>query len=187
MKKLGTGIFLTLFLLLSFGVAGASTLTFEGLSNGDLSYYEGFTWANATVFDEALSLELDYDEIDPSTVTFMSLNSGFSVTSADFLFTSTNTTSTSSLSIIVSDLTNHVGVDLSAGTAKLDVDLSIFTNITRLYFGINKNNADDIQRITVDNIVYTLNGDTVPEPATMILFGLGMLGIAGTARKKMSA
>lgn len=32
---------------------------------------------------------------------------------------------------------------------------------------------------------YNTSGDTVPEPATVILFGLGLLGVAGVSRKKL--
>ncbi len=180
MKKLGISIFLALFVLLSFGMAGASTLTFDGLSNGSFSSYGGFTWANATALDDTLSISLD--NTNENSVTSMSYTSLFNVTSADFLFSGTG-----SLYVIVTDQDFNIiaSINLSADVAAPDVVLS-GSNITGLYFGVDKGNAT-ITNITIDNIDYTLNGDTVPEPATMILFGLGMLGIAGTARKKMSA
>ena len=36
-----------------------------------------------------------------------------------------------------------------------------------------------------DNADYTLNASAIPEPGTIILMGLGLVGLAGVARKKM--
>ena len=189
MKKLGISIFLALFVLLSFGVASAITLNFDGISNlndvdGNGNGYGGFTWTNASIYNDALSISL----INNSTTT-ITRDTTFSLGAADFLLTGLGEVW---VTVVGSDGTyaefefTKDDNDATQDNDSLTANLSAFVDITTLSFYISKANAN--VTLTIDNLEYNLGGnDTVPEPATMILFGLGMLGIAGTARKKMSA
>jgi len=49
---------------------------------------------------------------------------------------------------------------------------------TDSYVGIDKVSIDD-------GLGVATSSATTPEPATMVLFGVGLLGLAGTARKKL--
>jgi hypothetical protein len=39
----------------------------------------------------------------------------------------------------------------------------------------------------LDNVGVTTGGGTTPEPGTLVLFGSGLLGIAGVVRRKFRA
>lgn len=71
----------------------------------------------------------------------------------------------------------------------VEVDLSELVGATTLVFSLDSNEAGDFGPnypfyFALDNLVYTTNDPvTTPEPATMAIFGLGILGVTAFRRR----
>jgi len=73
---------------------------------------------------------------------------------------------------------------IGGNTWQLTIDPASYTNISSLLAYSSTGTSIDLGLDVSKNIVFSLAVDPVPEPATVILFGLGLLSFAGVSRRK---
>lgn len=192
MKKIGV-LLIGFLLLVSVGLVNASVLDFESLTTSNAESlslnnqgYGGFTWDNTWYLYSDNVFSTPAHSGDYAIVNNFGANpAGLSIASSStFDFNGVwiagwDFDSPQQIKVQGFDASNN----LIGETAWLAVTSGVnsyldanFQNVTRIDFVGG-------QYFTLDDFTYNESLHT-PEPATFMLFGLGLLGLAGVSRKK---
>jgi len=200
MKKffgLIVGIF---FLLSTFGMASATILNFDNLRLGDaITDYGGFTW---DALPQARTIQYStYNAkytptLSPVSATMLAEMDGMISVSRNSVFdfngaylTGYGNAGDSQFASGI-NITGYLGTDI-VGTFDINT-----TAWTLKYFDLSMTSVDRVEftpgsshnttaYFLMDNFTYSEpSTDPVPEPATMFLFCIGLLGLAGINRRK---
>ncbi|MDA3917495.1 MAG: PEP-CTERM sorting domain-containing protein [Deltaproteobacteria bacterium] len=191
MKKIGI-LLVSFFLMMSVGVAGAVTLDFEDSTNLGVTLGGSMTW-NGTGGGHLYCEQYNNDDylldLDGAYVNSFQMNAmpwenygGGNIGQMDIEAFAADSSSIWSATV---DLSNYTSWD-NWLTVSVETD-----NVASITFYSPDESYGNGFWPSIDNMVINEGapvppdvGAPVPEPATMLLFGLGLLGLAGVNRKK---
>lgn len=187
-RKLCGLFFLCFVLLIAYGSVNATTLDFEDLT--DLVSVGDFYASEGVHFTEAISLTAGFslNEFDfPPSSGVMAIGDDWGPMEITFDEDAEN---------IFANFTYAVGLTLSA----YDVNDALLGTVSSL-FSDNYGSTEvislglsNVRRLVIegdqsgnsfimDDFNFELNSAPVPEPSTILLFGIGILGVCGMSRK----
>lgn len=182
-------------MLCAFGVANATVVTFDDLPDSDgwiSNGYAGFNWNNFYYFNadtfSGNPSGFQNGIVSPHNVAFNAFGDPAALSDSVFTFNSAYFTAAWNDGLSIDITGKNSGNQLYFATITVNTSgptlfSSNWTGIDELdfysYGGVSHGYGGGGNHFAMDNFTY----NAVPEPATMLLLGLGLVGLAGVRRK----
>ena len=192
-------VFLALALSATAAFGASVVVNFDNLNNGDVitNQYAGVTFSSTTGNVNYVTAQSQYQSTPPNFLCSGPASGGIDCAQETFLNFSSPVNGLNFDGMGVNDIGVEAQIDVwtngvfnstvqvignAQGLAPDHIDLSGFSNITeiRIY------NIVDGGGIGWDTFQYTQGQGTTPEPGTLIMFGSGIIGLAGMLRRKIN-
>ena len=192
-------VFLALALSTTAAFGASVVVNFDNLNNGDVitNQYAGVTFSSTTGNVNYVTAQSQYQSTPPNFLCSGPASGGIDCAQETFLNFSSPVNGLNFDGMGVNDIGVEAQIDVwtngvfnstvqvignAQGLAPDHIDLSGFSNVTeiRIY------NIVDGGGIGWDTFQYTQGQGTTPEPGTLIMFGSGIIGLAGMLRRKIN-